>query len=94
MDLGEISQRPTGVSKHRIPVRIVAIDPGTKESGICVLRTGLSHQLNVEKVAKLPNDQILARIRDCDVGNTHVVIEGLSNQGGTSASHMTRWPSN
>jgi hypothetical protein len=47
------------------------------------MRTGLSHELNVEKVAKLPNDQIIARIRDCNVENTHVVIEGLSNQGGT-----------
>ena len=83
MDLGEVSQRPTGVSKHQIKVRIVAIDPGTKKSGYCVLRTGLSHGLNVEKVAKLPNDQIMARIRHCDMGNTHVVIESLSNQGGT-----------
>lgn len=66
MDPGELSQRPTGVSKHQIQVRIVAINPGTKESGVCVLRTRQSHELNVEKVAKLPNDQIMARIRHCD----------------------------
>ena len=83
MDPGELSQRPTGVSKHQIQVRIVAINPSTIESGYCVLRTGLSHQLNVEKAAKLPNDQFMARIRHCDVGNTNVVIESLSNQGGT-----------
>ena len=58
--------KPVGVSKGQMMLRNIAINPGTKESGVCVLRTRQSHELNVEKVAKLPNDQIMARIRHCD----------------------------
>jgi len=58
--------KPVRVSKGQMMLRNIAINPGTKESGICVLRTGLSHQLDVEKAAKLPNDQFMARIRHCD----------------------------
>lgn len=61
------------------PTNILAIDPGTTESGICLIQDYQYEQPYILRAAKLENCRVFRLIREL-LPNTEVVIEGMSNQ--------------
>lgn len=61
------------------PTNILAIDPGTTESGICLIQDYQYEQPYILRAAKLENCRVFRLIREL-LPSTKVVIEGMSNQ--------------
>lgn len=61
------------------PTNILAIDPGTTESGICLIQDYQYEQPYILEAEKLENNEVVKWVREL-LPATQVVIEGMSNQ--------------
>ena len=61
------------------PTNILAIDPGTTESGVCLIQDYQYEQPFILQAEKLENNEVVKWVREL-LPNTEVVIEGMSNQ--------------
>lgn len=62
------------------PTNILAIDPGTTESGICLIQDYQYEQPYILRAEKLPNYDLVSKLMLFTSPGTEVVIEGMSNQ--------------
>lgn len=62
------------------PTNILAIDPGTTESGICLIQDYQYEQPFILRAEKIPNDDLVSKLMLFTSPSTQVVIEGMSNQ--------------
>lgn len=64
-------------------MKILGIDPGSKESGICLIETGKPLEVKILKCEKLENELLLNLLYglSCSHGAVNVAIEGMVYQG-------------
>lgn len=64
-------------------MKILGIDPGSKESGICLIETGKPLEVKILQCEKLANDLLINFLyrQDCSNGAVNVAIEGMVYQG-------------
>lgn len=70
------------------PTNILAIDPGTTESGICLIQDYQYEQPYILRAEKLENNEVVKWVRELclpmwvrdSTPRTEVVIEGMANQ--------------
>lgn len=61
------------------PTNILAIDPGTTESGMCLIEDYQYEQPFILRAEKMENERVVRLVREL-LPQTEVVIEGMSNQ--------------
>jgi hypothetical protein len=61
---------------------ILGIDPGTTESGICLIDGGKFDQPNIIRADKIDNDNLKSLISQeaASAGFLHIALEGMANQ--------------
>ena len=62
------------------PTNILAIDPGTTESGVVIIQDYQYEQPFILRAEKIPNDDLVSKLMLFTSPSTQVVIEGMSNQ--------------
>jgi hypothetical protein len=74
---------------------ILGIDPGTTESGICLIDGGKFETPNIIRAEKIDNDNLKSLIsQEASAGKLRIVLEGMANQSrafGQSSIETCYW---